>query len=232
VTIVPGGAAGTNHAGHFAGSGAYTSTNSAQKGYGAGAIFNVGINTSIKQYCVGVCVFTGVSFWAKADSAVPSPNTDNLTNDINFDFIVPETMGQYCNNTGTMPTGGTCPALADGGPGFMSGGDCSSGCFNHPHVTIHLTTEWQQFSIGFSAASGGTAVVNGVIQELGWLPSTTSSTTESWAFSLDEIAFYSGSMGPTGPVNPNPSSSSGGDAGSTSSSGGDAATTSDAATDH
>jgi hypothetical protein len=237
MTIQPGGAAGTGHSGHYAGTGACTPTSAMacdpNGGYGAGTTFNVAINTAIGQYCDDVCAFDGISFWAKADGPVPSPNPNNLTNTITMNFILPNTMAQYCNNTSMMPTNGTCPPLADGGAGFMSGGDCSKGCFNHPRFSIELTTEWKQYTVPFAMASGGSAAVKGLIQELGWLTSSTSTTSESWAFSIDEIAFYSGTA-PTGAVNPNPTTTSdgGSSSSSSSSSGGDAATTGDATTDH
>ena len=47
-------------------------------------------------------------------------------------------------------------------------------------------------------ASGGSATVGTVIQELAWL-----SPSSSWDFTLDEIAFYFATP-PAGPVGPNP----------------------------
>jgi hypothetical protein len=76
----------------------------------------------------------------------------------------------------------------------MYDGDCLSGCFRHPSKTFTLTTEWQQYSVTFADASGGTAKVRGKLQLLGWL-----SPDSNWDFSLDEIQFYKG-MPPTGPV--------------------------------
>jgi hypothetical protein len=74
------------------------------------------------------------------------------------------------------------------------GGDCVSGCFLHPQKTITLTTDWAQYSVAFSAASGGTAKVTNRLQELGWL-----SPDSDWDFSIDEIQLYKGTP-PTGPV--------------------------------
>jgi len=74
------------------------------------------------------------------------------------------------------------------------GGDCRSGCYLHPQKTVTLTTEWAQYSVAFSAASGGTAKVTNRLQELGWL-----SPDSDWDFSLDEIQLYQGTP-PTGPV--------------------------------
>jgi hypothetical protein len=82
--------------------------------------------------------------------------------------------------------------------GMQLGGDCMTNCYNHPRVTFTLTTKWAQYTAPFAAAAGGTAVVTNVIQELAWL-----SPDSTWDFTLDEIAFYSGTP-PVGPVGPNP----------------------------
>jgi hypothetical protein len=60
-------------------------------------------------------------------------------------------------------------------------------CYNHPRVNVTLTTDWAQYAVPFSAASGGSARVGKVIQEIAWL-----SPDAVWDFSLDEIAFYEG----------------------------------------
>jgi hypothetical protein len=75
------------------------------------------------------------------------------------------------------------------------GGDCISGCYNHPRTSVALTTSWQQYTVKFSDAIIGGADVKNHIQELGWL----SPDTADWDFSIDEIAFYKGTP-PTGPV--------------------------------
>jgi hypothetical protein len=110
---------------------------------------------------------------------------------VSLNFVLPQT------NMATMSDAGVA-----------TGGDCATNCFNHPRVTFTLTTSWAQYQAPFATAGGGTAKVGSVIQELAWL-----SPDANWDFTLDEIAFYSGTA-PTGPIGPNPagggSSSSGG----------------------
>jgi hypothetical protein len=67
-------------------------------------------------------------------------------------------------------------------------GDCTTGCYNHPQKLVTLTTDWQQYSVAFSAAMGGTgAKVEGRIQQIGFL-----SPDANWDFSIDEIQLYKG----------------------------------------
>jgi hypothetical protein len=195
MTIQPGGACGTAYSGHFAGTGAYTPTNFPETGYGAGALFNVAINPAIGQYCVDISAFDGISFWAKADGPIPSPNTNNLTNELTLQFLLPGTNAQACSNS-AAPTNDTCP---DGG--LMSGGDCKEACYNNPRFAIVMSTVWRQYAVRFADATGGSASVQSLIQEIGWYVSSTSTTTESWGFSIDEITFYK-NVPPTGPVAP------------------------------
>jgi hypothetical protein len=75
------------------------------------------------------------------------------------------------------------------------GGDCKSGCYNHPRKAVTLTTEWQQYTVTFASAGGGAHGITNRIQELAWL----APQDADWDFSIDEIAFYKGSA-PTGPV--------------------------------
>src|SRR5579859_4080024 len=178
---VPGGAAGTAHAGHYAGTGAKTT---AQGGFGVGVVYNTAIDPTAGIYCVEIDAFTGVSFWAKAATA---PST------ISLNFVLPQT-----NQSSTTDAG------------VPNGGDCQTNCFNHPRVTFTLTTSWAQYSAAFASATGGSAKVGSVIQELAWL-----SPDANWDFTLDEIAFYNGTA-PAGAVGPNPATgggSSGGDGG-------------------
>jgi hypothetical protein len=91
---------------------------------------------------------------------------------VGVNFVVPET---------NMAPDGDCPLNA-------------TTCYNHPQVTVTLTTDWAQYTVPFAMAKGGTgAKVNGRIQELGWL-----SPDATWDFSLDEIQLYKG----TPPVTP------------------------------
>ena len=55
-----------------------------------------------------------------------------------------------------------------------------------------------QMNMGTAQMGGGTAKVGSVLQELAWL-----SPDSDWDFTLDEIAFYSGTP-PAGAVGPNP----------------------------
>jgi hypothetical protein len=163
------GAANTAHSGHYAGTGAVTA---AMGGFGVGTIYNTAINPPAGLYCVGISVFTGVSFWAKAATA---------GSQVALNFVLP-----------------TTNAASTNGAGMQSGGDCLTNCYNHPKVTFTLTTAWVQYTAPFAAANGGSATVQGVIQELGWL-----SPDSNWDFTLDEIAFYAGTP-PAGAVGPNP----------------------------
>jgi hypothetical protein len=173
ITQVAGGAAGTAHSGHYAGTGAITPT---MGGFGVGTVYNTAIDPSRGMYCIDISAFTGVSFWAKAGTA---------GSQISLNFVVPQTNLSMVNDAG-MPTGG----------------DCLSNCYNHPRVTFTLTTQWAQYTAAFADAAGGSARVASVIQELAWL-----SPDSSWDFTLDEVAFYSGTP-PTGPVGPNPNGGS------------------------
>lgn len=165
ITQVTGGAVGTAHAGNYAGTGAKTAM---MMGYGVGTVYNTAIDPAAGIYCVGIAAFTGVSFWAKAKTAGST---------ISLNFVVPKT-NMASQNDGGMQTGG----------------DCKTGCYNHPRVTFTLTTSWAQYTAPFAMAGGGTAKVESVIQELAFL-----SPDSNWDFSLDEIAFYAGTP-PTGPV--------------------------------
>ncbi len=141
-------------------------------GFGVGTIYNTAINPPAGLYCVGISVFTGVSFWAKAATA---------GSQVSLNFVLP-----------------TTNAVSMNGAGMQSGGDCTTNCYNHPKVAFTLTTDWVQYTAPFASANGGSATVQGVIQELGWL-----SPDSNWDFTLDEIAFYAGTP-PTGAVGPNP----------------------------
>jgi hypothetical protein len=92
---------------------------------------------------------------------------------VNVSFVVPE----------TNPTG-------------APGGDCAANCYQHPFKTITLTDQWAQYTVKFSEAAGGTAKVNGRVQELLW-----TTPDKDFDFSLDEIAFYKCTP-PSGPVGP------------------------------
>ncbi len=163
---VAGGAVNTAHSGHYAGTGAKTA---AMGGYGVGTVYNAAIDPPHGIYCVDVTAFDGVSFWAKAG------NSTNVK--IALNFVLPTTNMAMQNDAG-----------------MQLGGDCTSSCYNHPRVNFTLTTDWAQYAATFAGASGGTARVQGVIQELAWL-----SPDSTWDFYLDEIAFYKGTA-PTGPV--------------------------------
>ena len=139
-------------------------------GFGVGTIYNMAIDPMNMIFCVDISAFDGVTFWAKAGTtALPSAK-------IGVNFVVPAT---------NQAPQGDCPMT-------------STTCFNHPQKSITLTTDWQQYSVPFSAAVGGTgAKVGSVIQELGWL-----SPDSTWDFWLDEIQLYKGTP-PTTPVGGN-----------------------------
>jgi hypothetical protein len=161
---VAGGAVGTAHSGEYQGTGANTTKTA--PGFGVGTIFNVAIDNSAMIYCADISAFDGISFWAKTGIAGST---------VNVNFVLPST-----NAKSTDPT--------------LGGGDCTAACYNHPYKTVTLTSDWQNYTVKFSDAKGGSALVKNVIQELGWL-----SPDAAWDFSLDEIAFYKGTA-PTGPV--------------------------------
>jgi hypothetical protein len=140
ITQVAGGAAGTAHSGHYAGTGAKTST---MGGFGVGTVYNTAIDPGAMIYCVDISVFTGVSFWAKAAKAGST---------ISLNFVLPTTNMQMITDAGVN-----------------TGGDCTMNCFNHPRVQFTLTTQWAQYTAPFAMAGGGTAKVQAVIQELAWL---------------------------------------------------------------
>jgi hypothetical protein len=179
ITQAAGGAVGTAHSGHYAGTGAKTAM---MGGFGVGVVYNTAIDPSAGIYCVDISAFTGVSFWAKAGGA---------SNTISLNFVLPQTNMVSTNDAGAQ-----------------TGGDCQTGCYNHPRVSFTLTSSWAQYTADFSAAGMGTAKVGSVIQELAWL-----SPDSTWDFTLDEIAFYSGTP-PAGAVGPNPNGGVPVDAGS------------------
>jgi hypothetical protein len=164
-----GGADGTAFAGHYVGTGAKTPV---MGGFGVGTIYNMAIDTTSVPpiYCVDISAFDGVTFWAKA-GATASANAK-----VGVNFVIPST---------NQAPQGDCPMT-------------STTCFNHPQKSVTLTTDWQQYSVAFSAAMGGTgAKVGSVIQELGWL-----SPDSTWDFWIDEIQLYKGTP-PTTPVGGN-----------------------------
>jgi uncharacterized membrane protein YgcG len=165
ITQVAGGACGTAHSGEYAGMGAITVL---AGGFGVGTIFNEAIDPAAGIYCADISVFNGVSFWAK--STTPGST-------ITINFVLPSTNAMSTNSMG-QPSGGDC------NPSTMQ-------CYNHPRVAVTLTSEWAQYAVEFSAATGGSAPVGNLIQELAWL-----SPDATWDFSLDEIAFYAGTPPP------------------------------------
>jgi hypothetical protein len=165
-----GGAIATAHGGHYAGTGAIVTT---AGGFGVGTVYNVAIDPAARTYCIDISAFDGVSFWAKAATA---------GSQIFLDFVLPETNMQSVDMMGRP-----------------NGGDCLTGCYNHPRVVLTLTTSWAPYAVRFSDATGGSAKVANRIQELAWL-----SPDSNWDFSIDEIAFYKGTP-PSGAVGPGPS---------------------------
>jgi hypothetical protein len=140
LALASGGALGTATSGHYAGSGAITTS---MGGFGVGVLYNSAINVSAGVYCVDIAAFSGVSFWAKAATAGSA---------VSLNFVVPQANLATANDAG-VPTGG----------------DCHTSCYNYPHVTFALTTSWAQYAATFSAAAGGSTTVGSVIQEVEWL---------------------------------------------------------------
>jgi len=154
-------------AGTYSGTGANITT---KMGFGVGAIFNVVINPTEDVYCADISAFDGVSFWAKSATAGEK---------LDVNFVLPNTNGASTN--------------AEGKP---AGGDCKTNCFNHPKKSITLTDKWEQYTVTFAEAAGGSAKVKNVIQMVGFL-----SAGATWNYQLDEIAFYKGTA-PTAPLVP------------------------------
>jgi hypothetical protein len=138
---VAGGAVGTAHSGHYAGTGARTIS---MGGVGVGTVYNAAIDPSTHTYCIDISAFDGVSFWAKAAKGGGST--------ISLNFVLPQT------NMVSMD-----------GMGRPQGGDCTMNCYNHPYVSVTLTADWAQYAVKFSDAAGSTSRVGRVIQELAWL---------------------------------------------------------------
>jgi hypothetical protein len=164
LAIAAGGAAGTAHAGHYAGMGARTPT---AGGFGVGATFNLVIDPGAGLYCQDVSAFDGVSFWAKAAMAGTK---------ISLNFALPQTNAAGMDSMG-RPNGGDCPCPTMPCPA----------CFNHPRVTFMLTTAWANYTAKFADAAGGTAKVGNLVQELVFISADT-----NWDFTIDEIAYYKG----------------------------------------
>jgi hypothetical protein len=74
-----GGAIGTGHFGHYAGTGAKTPV---MGGYGVGLVYNAAIDKVAGIYCIDISAFDGVTFWAKAATAGSK---------VSINFVVPET---------------------------------------------------------------------------------------------------------------------------------------------
>jgi hypothetical protein len=165
IAQVAGGAVGTGHSGHYTGTAALTPS---AGGFGVGTVYNAAIDPTNGIYCVDVTPFDGVSFWAKA-----GPAAMTTTPTITLNYVLPTTNMVSMSN------------------GMMTGGDCTTACYNHPRVTFTLTTEWKQYTAPFASAMGGSATVQGVIQEIAFL-----SPDSNWDFYVDEIAYYKGTPPP------------------------------------
>jgi hypothetical protein len=136
----PGGAVGTAHCGHYAGTGAIVTS---AGGFGVGTVYNAAIDPAAKIYCIDISTFDGVSFWAKAATAGSK---------ISLNFVLPQTNAQ-----------------SKDAQGRANGGDCVMNCYNHPRATVTLTADWAPYAIKFSDAAGGSARVGSLIQQLAWL---------------------------------------------------------------
>ena len=170
LSIMPG-AGGTAHAGQYMGTGANTTKTA--PGFGVGAIFNVVIDPTAGIYCADISAFDGVSFWAKTGIAAGS--------NVNVNFVLPNTNAESKDPMTMKENGGDCVGNA---------------CYNHPKKLVAITSAWAQYHVTFAEATGGSAKVKSLIQELGFL-----SPDATWDFSLDEIAFYKGTP-PAGAIAP------------------------------
>ncbi len=157
------------HAGQYKGTGANSPKTAL--GFGVGAVLNLAIDPTVGTFCVDISAFDGISFWAKTE-------VDDSA--ITVNFVVPSTNAQSINAT----------------TGKQTGGDCITGCFDHPYKIVALSRTWEQYTVAFAATSGGSTKVKNVLQELGFFNSDA-----TWDFSLDEIAFYKGTP-PNPPLKP------------------------------
>ena len=114
-----------------------------------------------------------MSFWAKTGIAAGS--------NINVNFVLPNTNAESKDPTTMKENGGDC---------------VGNTCYNHPKKLVALTPMWAPYTVTFAEATGGSAKVKNLIQELGFL-----SPDATWDFSLDEITFYKGTA-PAGAVAP------------------------------
>jgi hypothetical protein len=169
-----GGAVGTAHAGHYAGTGAKTTKIG---GYGVGTVYNTAIDTKAGIYCIDITAFDGVSFWGKAATAGKQ---------VNMTFVLPET-----NQQDSVNGGGDC----------VKDPSCFNHPYKAVTLTADWAQYSVKFSDAAggkypagSANPGAAATVKNVIQELVWI-----SLDADWDFSLDEIQFYKGTA-PTGPA--------------------------------
>jgi hypothetical protein len=167
VTLTVPGAVGTRYGLEYLGKGA--NPVSKPPGFGVGAVFNVAIDPRAGVYCADISAFDGISFWAKT-------GVSDAVFDVNF--VLPAT-----NAASSDPT--------------LGGGDCVTGCYNHPRKRVALTGSWAQYAILFADAASGSAKVKILIQELGWF-----SPDANWDFSLDEITFYKGTPPPGAVADP------------------------------
>jgi hypothetical protein len=170
-----GGAAGTAHGLEYAGT--MAAQPPATGAFGVGLTYNLAIDPAAGTYCVDISQFDGVSFWAKAG---PGAMMGTGMPSITVNFVLPQTNMAMMNDAG-----------------MQTAGDCMTGCYNHPRVSVGpLSTSWAQYTAKFADAKGGTATVANVIQELVFI-----TPDVNWDFFLDEITFYKGTA-PTGPVSP------------------------------
>ena len=73
------------------------------------------------------------------------------------------------------------------------GGDCVTGCYNHPGKSITLTADWKQYTVKWSELAGAVKV-DGVILGLNWI--TTGPDFDVW---IDEATLFAGAA-PPGPI--------------------------------
>jgi len=140
ITQEVGGAVGTGHSGHYAGTGAHTT---ALGGFGVGLVYNTAIDKVAGIFCVDITPFDGVTFWAKAATAGAK---------VAVNFIIPET------------------SFVDDGGDCMVKTTCYNHPSKSITLTTSWMQYSVAFSEGAGGTVGATPVkVKTVLQELGWL---------------------------------------------------------------
>jgi hypothetical protein len=138
-----------------------------------------GWNAQLSQGCINVEAFSGITFWAKA------ADVDR----VEFAVQIPQRESSV-----NAPGQGDCDT-----------NEVGHECYIHPSAGIDLSTEWQQYAIGFldvgqPSASAPDAWGGVIIGFHFHLPMGGATGSDHTVF-IDEIQFYSGDA-PPGAVGP------------------------------